>query len=205
MCGYHIGKISSFEFLSTTSVCTLYFDTSVKTIVFEARSNVICGRVWIFGMRDLSVRFGIELTMNRMWDQARATSFGEGIWIKRIDLCCNSCRCNEEEQYLIAISETSNSTSTSDVQELDRDLYLGIYAVFVICLLFFTLLRTQLFFKLTIVASRMLHLRMFSALLRAPSYFFDTNSIGEGSFRYVMVLILLIRSAQDQVCCTTGD
>lgn len=100
---------------------------------------------------------------------------------------------------MIAISETSNSTSTSEVQELDRDLYLGIYAVFVICLLFFTLLRTQLFFKLTIVASRMLHLRMFSALLRAPSYFFDTNSIGEGSFRYV------IRSAQDQVCCTTGD
>jgi len=48
----------------------------------------------------------------------------------------------------------------------------------VICLLLFTLLRTQLFFKLTIVASRKLHLRMFSALLRAPSYFFDTNSIG---------------------------
>lgn len=90
---------------------------------------------------------------------------------------------------MIAISDTSNSTSTSEVEELDRDLYLGIYAVFVICLLFFTLLRTQLFFKLTIVASRKLHLRMFSALLRAPSYFFDTNSIGEpGSLRCILVL-----------------
>ncbi|KAJ7360186.1 Multidrug resistance-associated protein 4 [Desmophyllum pertusum] len=85
--------------------------------------------------------------------------------------------CNEEEQYLMAISSDNNTTS-SDVQQLDRNLYLGIYSVFVVCLLFFTLLRTQLFFKLTILASRKLHLRMFSALLRAPSYFFDTNSIG---------------------------
>lgn len=97
---------------------------------------------------------------------------------KRIVLCRYSCRCNEEEEYLLATLDTNNSTSPSEVQELDRDLYLGVYAVFVICLLFFTLLRTQLFFKLTIVASRKLHLRMFSALLRAPSYFFDTNSIG---------------------------
>lgn len=103
---------------------------------------------------------------------------------KLVNVVIFACRCNEEEQYLIAISDTStNSTSTTEVQELDRDLYLGIYAVFVICLLFFTLLRTQLFFKLTIVASRKLHLRMFSALLRAPSFFFDTNSIGESSFR----------------------
>lgn len=97
---------------------------------------------------------------------------------KRIVLCRYSCRCNEEEEYLLATLDTNNSTSPSEVQVLDRDLYLGVYAVFVICLLFFTLLRTQLFFKLTIVASRKLHLRMFSALLRAPSYFFDTNSIG---------------------------
>ena len=82
----------------------------------------------------------------------------------------------------MAISSDNNTTS-SDVQQLDRNLYLGIYSVFVVCLLFFTLLRTQLFFKLTILASRKLHLRMFSALLRAPSYFFDTNSIGESSFR----------------------
>lgn len=97
---------------------------------------------------------------------------------KQTVLCCYSCRSNEEEEYLLATLDTNNSTGSSEVQELDRDLYLGVYAVFVICLLVFTLLRTQLFFKLTIVASRKLHLRMFSALLRAPSYFFDTNSIG---------------------------
>ena len=63
---------------------------------------------------------------------------------KRIVLCRYSCRCNEEEEYLLATLDTNNSTSPSEVQELDRDLYLGVYAVFVICLLFFTLLRTQL-------------------------------------------------------------
>lgn len=86
--------------------------------------------------------------------------------------------CNEEEKYLLATFDTHNTSSSSQGQELNRDLYLGIYSVFVICLLFFTLLRTQLFFKLTIVASRKLHEKMFNALLRAPSYFFDTNSIG---------------------------
>lgn len=85
--------------------------------------------------------------------------------------------CNEEEEYL-TMSDTRNTTNSNQGQEPNRDLYLGIYSVFVVCLLFFTLLRTQLFFKLTIVASRKLHEKMFNALLRAPSYFFDTNSIG---------------------------
>ena len=85
-------------------------------------------------------------------------------------------RCNKEEKYLIA--QPANSTS-GEVEKLDRDLYLGVYSILVVCLLFFTLLRTELFFKLTIVASRKLHLRMFTALLRTPSYFFDTNSIGK--------------------------
>lgn len=116
----------------------------------------------------------------------------QGMLERQILLCPYSCRCNEEEEYLLATLDTNNSTSSSEVQELDRDLYLGVYAVFVICLLLFTLLRTQLFFKLTIVASRKLHLRMFSALLRAPSYFFDTNSIGKDRFSYGLVLSLMI-------------
>ena len=85
-------------------------------------------------------------------------------------------RSNEQEKFLVAKSD--NSTS-GEVKDLDQDFYLVIYSIFVVGLVFFTLLRTQLFFKLTIAASRILHLRMFSALLRAPSYFFDTNSIGE--------------------------
>ena len=85
-------------------------------------------------------------------------------------------RCNEEEKYLLA---TLRNNSSGEVDELDRSLYLGIYSVFVFGLLFFTMLRTQLFFKLTIVASRNLHMKMFSTLLMAPCYFFDTNSIGK--------------------------
>lgn len=95
----------------------------------------------------------------------------------RNSLSFSFLRCNEEEKYLIAMQSANESTS-ANVEPLDRDLYLGIYSIFVVGLVFFTLLRTQLFFKLTIVASRILHMRMFTALLRAPCYFFDTNSIG---------------------------
>ena len=97
----------------------------------------------------------------------------------------------------------AHNTSSSQLQELNRDLYLGIYSVFVVCLLFFTLLRTQLFFKLTIVASRKLHQKMFSALLRAPSYFFDTNSIGETKQVYICVSFCL--SIRCRQACTYAN
>ncbi|XP_031554599.1 multidrug resistance-associated protein 4-like isoform X2 [Actinia tenebrosa] len=88
--------------------------------------------------------------------------------------------CNEEEQYFIKSQaySTSNSTSIPPPTPLDRHLYLGIYSFLAIGLIVFSMLRTQLFYRITISGSRILHFNMFSSLMRAPSYFFDTNSIG---------------------------
>ena len=64
----------------------------------------------------------------------------------------------------------------------DRSLYLGVYAGLTFGLLIITLARTLIFYSLCLIASCHLHNRMFSALIRAPVYFFDTNSLGKVFF-----------------------
>ena len=110
-----------------------------------------------------------------------AIACGEAILVQ---LCFLSlCRCNREEQYqLQRDAAAQNVTQDLQLEDLNRDMYLGVYATFVVSLLVLTVFRTQLFFRLSIVASRSLHTRMFAALVRAPSFFFDTNSIGNKDF-----------------------
>ena len=74
------------------------------------------------------------------------------------------------------------------VDEIERDIYLGIYAALVVGLIILTLTRTEMFFGLSIAASRKFHQRMFSCVIRAPSYFFDTNSIGRLVYNCVGVI-----------------
>ncbi len=62
-------------------------------------------------------------------------------------------------------------------QNRGRDL--GIYAALVIALFTLGLTRAFVFFRVILEASKQLHGKMFSAVLRAPIYFFDTNSIGK--------------------------
>ncbi|XP_022800440.1 multidrug resistance-associated protein 4-like isoform X3 [Stylophora pistillata] len=85
---------------------------------------------------------------------------------------------NTEESYFVAtMLQSSNSTATA-VSKPDRSLLLGIYGVLVIGLFLLCLFSTELFYTLTVVASRNLYDKMFNSLLRAPMYFFDNNSIG---------------------------
>eukprot|EP00794_Sanderia_malayensis_P020176 gene20176-22151_t len=60
----------------------------------------------------------------------------------------------------------------------NRNRDLGIYAALVISLVVLGLTRALVFFRVILEASKRLHGSMFSAVLRAPIYFFDTNSIG---------------------------
>lgn len=69
-----------------------------------------------------------------------------------------------------------NATSTCALSNNER---LGIYGGLVGTTLFTATLRTVTFFVLAINASRVLHNRMFSSVLRSPVLFFDTNPIGE--------------------------
>lgn len=74
--------------------------------------------------------------------------------------------------------QIGNSTASA-ASEPDRGLLLGVYGGFVIGLFLLCLFSTELFYTLTVVASRNLYEKMLSSLLRAPMYFFDNNSIGE--------------------------
>ena len=78
-------------------------------------------------------------------------------------------------------SGKSNRVSfiTSERFELSRDNYISIYGGLVGATTLLSLLRTFLFFHVTVNSSKRLHDRMFRAVLRAPIYFFDTNPVGK--------------------------
>jgi len=77
-------------------------------------------------------------------------------------------RSNNEEQ--------SNREGESTYEYRGRDL--GIYGLFTVLLVVLGLLRSILFFKMMIDTSHSIHMKMFKSLMRAPLYFFDTNSVG---------------------------
>ncbi|XP_027046092.1 multidrug resistance-associated protein 4-like isoform X2 [Pocillopora damicornis] len=85
---------------------------------------------------------------------------------------------NTEESYFVAIMLQTGNSTASAASEPDRGLLLGVYGGFVIGLFLLCLFSTELFYTLTVVASRNLYEKMLSSLLRAPMYFFDNNSIG---------------------------
>ena len=88
-------------------------------------------------------------------------------------------RSNAEESYHLAkYQHTENSTLTA-ASRPDLTLYLGIYGGLVVGLFVISLFSIELYYTLTIVASKNLYDKMLSGLMRAPMYFFDNNSIGE--------------------------
>lgn len=98
-----------------------------------------------------------------------------------IAFCFTLClhRSNAEESYSLAKNQQNWNSTTTEASRPDLSLYLGIYGGFVIGLFLLCLFSTELFYTLTIVASRNLYDKMLSSLMRAPMYFFDNNSIGK--------------------------
>jgi len=77
---------------------------------------------------------------------------------------------NIEGKYYYSRKEADKNTNRT------RDLC--IYAALVFTVLTLGLSRAFLFFRVALESSKRLHGKMFSAIIRAPMYFFDTNSIG---------------------------
>ncbi|XP_020609632.1 multidrug resistance-associated protein 4-like isoform X3 [Orbicella faveolata] len=85
---------------------------------------------------------------------------------------------NAEESYHLAkYQQTENSTTTA-ASKPDLALYLGIYGGLVVGLFLLSLICIELYYTLTVVASKNLYDKMLTSLMRAPMYFFDNNSIG---------------------------
>lgn len=77
----------------------------------------------------------------------------------------------------------NDSILYSDIEEPaefmgSRDFYITVYTVFIIAAMTLTPARSWLFYKIFMNASKGLHKKMFSNVLRAPMRFFDTNPSG---------------------------
>ncbi|KAM6985056.1 ATP-binding cassette sub-family C member 4-like [Aplochiton taeniatus] len=81
------------------------------------------------------------------------------------------------EQHSLNLTEALNGSS-SPQQQLDLDLYLGVYAGITAVTILFGFLRSLVFFNVLVRAAQTLHNRMFEAILRTPVCFFDINPIG---------------------------
>nr|AKC42147.1 ABCC4 [Petromyzon marinus] len=73
---------------------------------------------------------------------------------------------------------TLNETAGPQPDPLDLSYYIGIYAGVTLGVVLLGMARCLLFLKVLVTASRVLHNRMFSSVLRAPVYFYDVNPIG---------------------------
>ena len=71
---------------------------------------------------------------------------------------------------------------------------LGIYALLTIMLIVLGLVRAIVFFKIMIDTANGVHLKMFSSLMRAPLFFFDTNSAG----MFILFVLLSIMRSLDR-------
>ena len=90
-------------------------------------------------------------------------------------------RSNEEESYHLTTYQQPENATTTAASRPDLALYLGIYGGLVAGLFLLSLFSIELYYSLTVVASKNLYDKMLSTLMRAPMYFFDNNSIGENT------------------------
>ena len=72
----------------------------------------------------------------------------------------------------------NNNDSTVSTCALSNNERIGIYSGLVSSVWISCLLRSFLFYALSLRAARTLHNRMFSSVIRGPVLFFDTNPIG---------------------------
>ncbi|XP_070832533.1 ATP-binding cassette sub-family C member 4-like [Chaetodon trifascialis] len=83
--------------------------------------------------------------------------------------------CWASEQKHINVTEHLNG---SFPQQLDLDLYLGVYAGLTATSVVFGFFHCLLFFNVLVSSAQTLHNSMFNAILRTPVRFFDINPIG---------------------------
>ncbi|XP_029460595.1 multidrug resistance-associated protein 4 [Rhinatrema bivittatum] len=81
------------------------------------------------------------------------------------------------EQDKLNITTNGNGTDM-ETQNLDLNLYLGVYAGLTLATIVFGVIRSVLVFQVLVGSAQSLHNQMFEALLKAPVLFFDRNPIG---------------------------
>ena len=107
------------------------------------------------------------------------------------------CRASETESCL---PEGVNfSTDTSSTFSLSTHQRIGIYGGIVTFSVLVITMRVVLCYLVILAASRSLHNKMLTAILRAPVLFFDTNPVGE-FFNLLLPFVLLCRYVYCRTC-----
>ena len=140
-------------------------------VQYPPKSAHQCSSVTRSITRLISIRRAFIDNIVRLHVHVYVITFSFTLWLHRSNA--------EESYHLTKVQQNGNSTTTESSGRPDLGLYLGVYGGFVIGLFLLCLFSTELFYSLTIVASRNLYDKMLSSLMRAPMYFFDNNSIGE--------------------------
>ncbi|XP_030057237.1 ATP-binding cassette sub-family C member 4 [Microcaecilia unicolor] len=81
------------------------------------------------------------------------------------------------DQKKLNITTNGNGTDM-ETQNLDLNLYLGVYAGLTLATIVFGVVRSIMAFQVLVGAAQSLHNQMFRSLLKAPVLFFDRNPIG---------------------------
>ncbi|KAJ8946513.1 hypothetical protein NQ318_004648 [Aromia moschata] len=76
------------------------------------------------------------------------------------------------------ISNNTNQEYIEDINVLPKMFYISIYTLLIIAAIILTCIRSFLFYKICMNASKLLHNQMFANILRAPMRFFDTTPSG---------------------------
>ena len=101
-----------------------------------------------------------------------------------------SHRASETESCLP--EETNFSTDTSSAFSLSTNQRIRIYGGIVAFAVCVVLMRALLCYLVILAASRSLHNKMLTAVLRAPVLFFDTHPVGEYLFHWLMYKYIAI-------------
>ena len=94
---------------------------------------------------------------------------------------CNRAKCNSNISMSLAeLNSTNYGSAQKDPScSISDGARIGVYSGLVLGVLLLNLARGVLFTYLLVNASRVLHNRMLSSIIRAPVLFFDNNPIGE--------------------------
>ncbi|CAG9860398.1 unnamed protein product [Phyllotreta striolata] len=76
------------------------------------------------------------------------------------------------------VNHTLDATNLPDVDIKPKEYYMWIYTIFIFSSVIFLTLRSFLYYIICMKASKVLHNKMFTNVLRAPMRFFDTNPSG---------------------------
>lgn len=83
--------------------------------------------------------------------------------------------------------EANNISEIPQTCLISKTQRIAIYVPLMVCGALLNFVRVVAFYLVSINASRVLHNRMFSTILRIPVLFFDTNPSGKCYFRYTLI------------------